>query len=477
MRARAAGVGSIFLVPLLMAGALAVAPLVEQEEPFPHERHQGLFPLCAGCHEGIPEGSREEWYPEPASCAGCHDGVERERVGWIGPSDRVDNVTFDHAEHAEDLEAAGDPAPQCASCHIPAGGERMAVTDEIQVGTCWSCHAHERDEHEDTGAECAQCHVPLAETSFSAPRIRDFATPASHDATDFLLAGHGAVVAEDVGSCVVCHTRDTCVSCHVDPGLPEIAAIPAAPAAMTLPEREAEYPEPPSHMVESWLDGHAADASPGSCSTCHTTDDCRSCHIATVPDAVSALPWRSDSGAPGVGLTGGSPESHSGFFFMQAHSLLAAAETGSCNTCHVDDFCSSCHEAEPGAGYHPQSFMMRHSAEAFSRDTECATCHEEQQFCRACHVEVGIAGQRAVTAGYHDASPVWLLQHGQAARQGLESCASCHKQVDCTRCHSVLGAFKVSPHSPDFDAERAWARSPRTCRACHVGNPLSGGVP
>jgi hypothetical protein len=45
------------------------------------------------------------------------------------------------------------------------------------------------------------------------------------------------------------------------------------------------------------------------------------------------------------------------------------------------------------------------------------------------------------------------------------------------QCHGVASAFKVSPHGPDFDAERAWARSARTCVACHLGNPLNGSEP
>jgi hypothetical protein len=72
---------------------------------------------------------------------------------------------------------------------------------------------------------------------------------------------------------------------------------------------------------------------------------------------------------------------------------------------------------------------------------------------------------------------MWLLRHGQAARQNLESCTTCHKQNDCTQCHGVLGAFKISPHARNFDAERAWAQSPRTCLACHIRNPLEGRMP
>jgi hypothetical protein len=127
-------------------------------------------------------------------------------------------------------------------------------------------------------------------------------------------------------------------------------------------------------------------------------------------------------------------------------------------------------------GYHPAAFLSRHTASAFGRDAECSTCHNTQTFCRACHAQIGLvpAGGGRLGPGYHDDGPLWLIRHGQAARQNLESCATCHRQVDCTQCHGVLGAFKVSPHTLAFDAERAWARSPRTCLACHVGNPLDG---
>lgn len=79
--------------------------------------------------------------------------------------------------------------------------------------------------------------------------------------------------------------------------------------------------------------------------------------------------------------------------------------------------------------------------------------------------------------GFHDAEPLWLLRHGQAARQALESCASCHGQNECMQCHSVLGAFKVNPHGPGFDARRAQKRNAAICLVCHITDPLAGGAP
>ena len=79
-------------------------------------------------------------------------------------------------------------------------------------------------------------------------------------------------------------------------------------------------------------------------------------------------------------------------------------------------------------------------------------------------------------ASFHDAQPVWLLRHAQAARQGLESCTSCHSQKDCLQCHSQLGAFGINPHGPDFDAARVQKRNPLICFACHVSDPLKKGT-
>jgi len=480
IRLRALGCGSLIVALTWIVGSSGESPVgAQQEEPFPHLDHQGLFPLCTGCHEGIPVGDRTDWYPEPSQCSGCHDGVERDRVTWNGPSERIDNVAFDHVEHADEREVAGDPEGVCADCHIPSGGGRMEVaTTQIQVETCWSCHAHATDDHYADDASCETCHLPLASTRFSTARIETLPRPAGHEPPDaFLLEAHGDLAEGGTTTCATCHTRERCLSCHVDPEVAEIASVPSAPPTMALPAMEARYPEPESHLDAAWLQAHRSGAEDGTCGTCHAAEDCRSCHVEAVPGVVAAMPSRYDVHAPGVMLEERSPDSHGSLFFMQAHAVLASADQASCQTCHVERFCVECHEGPVGGGYHPPNFMMRHSADAYGRDAECSNCHEQRVFCRACHTDLGLGGLRQAAAGYHDATAIWLLQHGQAARQNLESCASCHRQVDCTRCHSTLGAFQVSPHSPSFDAERAWRQSPRTCFACHTGNPSNGSSP
>jgi hypothetical protein len=126
-------------------------------------------------------------------------------------------------------------------------------------------------------------------------------------------------------------------------------------------------------------------------------------------------------------------------------------------------------------GFHPPNFVLRHAAAGYGRRLECATCHNTQLFCRDCHRNsAGLGSTGRLGPRYHDAEPIWLLRHGQAARQTLETCTSCHTQRDCMQCHSTLGAFRVSPHGPGFDARGAQRANPQICRACHVGDPLGG---
>lgn len=465
-----------------------------QADPFPHADHEGLFPVCAGCHVGVAQGDAATAYPAPAQCAGCHDGVTEARVAWEGPSPRVSNVVFDHVEHAASLVSAGDPSASCESCHSEAGGGRMSVDASEELGTCWSCHAHERTEHFtpaasdrlDTGAaggaapdaaSCQACHVPLASSGFPRARLEGLPVPADHDVDRFLGFDHAAAVAADPGRCATCHTADRCTACHVDAGLAEIAGIPAAPEGMEQPVWSARYPVPATHERRSWNALHAVRVDEiANCSTCHTRDDCRSCHLEPEPEPIRALPLAATVSAPGVVLDVEAPSSHASPFFMNAHANLAAAAPNTCATCHTERYCVDCHDGASGGGYHPERFVSRHAAEAYGAASECASCHSTAVFCRECHESSGFESRGRLGSGFHDAEPIWLLRHGGAARQNLENCASCHQQTDCVQCHGVLGAFRISPHTSDFDAEAAWARSPRTCIACHTGNPLGGGA-
>ncbi|HSK18195.1 MAG TPA: hypothetical protein VK912_03595 [Longimicrobiales bacterium] len=511
------------------------AAVAQRQQEFPHEQHAGLFPLCEGCHEGVPEGDRSDFYPAPAECAGCHDGVEEPRVEWDGPTERPDNLLFEHPEHP-DVDEQG-AAIDCTTCHTPAGAPRMAVAELPVVPRCLACHEHQATDHF-VDADCATCHIPLAEAPFDRARLVALPEPVDHDLEDFLAESHGGMANADITRCAVCHTRERCESCHVDAaGVDAIARLPVAQGmvAQSLPEFEARYPVPASHLTRGFLEDHGANATVASCATCHTQEDCASCHLPPEqPAVVTGLMSRADVRAPGVQVMRRAPVSHQAPLFEIDHGNVAAASGASCSACHTRTFCADCHNAasggtalsgtgaSPHAGtfdvhantrapltgaeplaaqadnagraparqaaagdtrrgdmpgaFHPANFMARHSAEAYGRRLECSNCHDSRLFCADCHESAGMspgATTGRLGPGFHDAEPLWLLRHGQAARQALESCTSCHTQPECMQCHSVLGAFKVNPHGPGFDARRAQKRNAAICLVCHITDPLN----
>lgn len=460
------GVGSAVEAPLPRATQ-------EAADTFPHRQHQGLFPLCQGCHQGISTGDEALRMPEPSLCAECHDGVDRDRVEWVPAAPVAGALDFSHSRHAERVEQGGEAPVRCAQCHVNPSGPSMAVVP-LDAARCFDCHGAAPDDHYEQGNECAQCHRPLASVDEGDRRFADYPRPLGHEGRVFLLRAHGAEALAEVNRCSTCHVEDQCAGCHVDAARAPIPQVPRAPGDWTVPWLEAKYPKPDSHHAEDFALTHGRPAPAGpECSTCHTQDDCAACHLAPLPRPAEALQERPQVRAPGVGLEDQLPGSHDTPFFLTTHPVLAAAGPDGCASCHTDSYCAECHDAPRSPGYHPPSFGLRHSAAVGTQALECSNCHNRVAFCRECHAGLGLEANGRLGTGYHDAEPVWLLRHAVAARQGLEQCTSCHTQKDCLQCHSaVLGAFKVSPHGPDFDPERARAKNPLICRACHLGgNP------
>jgi hypothetical protein len=478
---------------LLAGGALFASPIALQRpgDRFPHDKHARVFPLCVTCHAGVLEPGKSIW-PDPIRCESCHDGVIKKKVTWqprAGP--RPGNLRFTHQAHDRAVTAKNiadtSLIRNCATCHNQAGSPRMAVQHAV-VGQCLSCHGLKAEHVDNVSQACATCHVRLTDaTSLTREEIAKFPRPRSHDAPDFRFGGHGKLARLTSGSpretgiaasCATCHARNLCLTCHVN------AVESKVITALALDDRSPSYAwtkmVPPSHRSAGFLRSHGRDAQRGaaSCATCHARESCMTCHVGVPTRVIAALPARGPGRAAGAQLVRSPPSTHT-VAFREGHAAEASARPRTCETCHMRSSCLECHRPAggPQSRYHPQNFLTRHPSSAYSREANCSDCHNAAQFCQACHQQAGlVATARLGGKGYHDAFRGFSFGHGQAARQSLESCASCHAERDCTACHSAVnGGFRFNPHGPGFNPDRARSKNPSVCIACH-GRTIPGVV-
>lgn len=486
---------------LVVVVALAVLGTVRAgaqpaTSPFPHDKHAKLFPLCESCHGGIASGDAASAFPPEASCRDCHNGSDAKLVAWRTPTRGAGLLRYSHTDHARKVDSAGR---ECGACHGSAGAPRMAV-HRAAPERCLTCHTHRASAHLADDNRCGSCHVPLTSArGLSRERVAALPRPPSHERADF-VAAHAPATPEVALSCATCHARQSCARCHVNAASqPIIAALaPDDRVAAVIAGKSAVYPTPADHAGDDFAWGHGAAARErgARCATCHTRPSCNACHTGSGwSDVLRQMPNAERGAAPGVRLerrrTRGSRIEQRESLpvqgtvhtvrvhdagFARDHKAQVAAGALDCAGCHTQRFCSDCHTGETSATrrFHAANFAMSHATSAFSREQECAACHNAQAFCRSCHVQSGLASRGRLDVAYHTAQPQWLLQHGRAARQGLQNCTSCHVQRDCLTCHSTVG-WGINPHGRDFNAESQAKRTPRTCLVCHLEIPRGRG--
>lgn len=467
------------LLALLAVAALCGAPAAAQQaDSFSHPQHARVFPTCTACHSAASTGFGE-LLPTGQGCIACHDGTVERRVTWTPPAPQGTNLRFTHGEHGREVasHAGVDTTLACGTCHTPAGGAWMTVEPAV-VPQCLSCHGVRTAHLEAPDTACATCHLTLAQaTTLTENQIRGFEAPASHRQPGFMgSGGHGALAASGTGpasygvapSCATCHAREFCITCHVNaPETPTIQALARDPRSLAIP---VTMGSPSTHAQVGFMVAHGKEArkSTVACQTCHTQESCVACHI-RAPKPVSTLYASSPDRGSGAQVTRSRPASHQADF-SDIHGAVASSNEQSCQGCHVRPQCLDCHRGTPDRTpqYHPQTFLERHPAAAYARETNCSDCHNPGAFCQTCHVQSGLGSPKgALQAGYHDAYPGFLLNHGQAARQSLESCTSCHTERDCLTCHSALYGRGFSPHGPGFDANKLKQKNPQMCTVCH----------
>jgi hypothetical protein len=288
------------------------------------------------------------------------------------------------------------------------------------------------------------------------------------------------VASRQSSSCAICHARETCERCHANAvSVPLIADLPRDDRMKSLESgRVARYEAPPSHQG-NWRDAHGSSAVKAivSCANCHTRPSCEKCHSGgsgTSRTAIGSLPGPGVRAGLGVSPARIALPLHPANF-AAGHSATAASGAMNCAQCHAEQVCAGCHAAQESRRFHNANFVERHAADVFTNAADCQTCHNTQQFCLNCHRRTGIASGASMNAAFHNGQATWILSHGQAARTGMESCASCHRQNDCVRCHSATGGWGVNPHRPGFQASAIGARNSASCRWCHLGALPAGG--
>ena len=465
---------SIVASLLFILAAVLLLKLAGAQERFDHTKHANLFPLCTSCHEGIETGAQADVFPSAESCASCHDGKVERKVTWSSPKRVASNLKFEHKQHFDD---AGDS--DCGSCHAAKPGARRMNVAHAKAETCIACHDEDKKAagpvvHLAQTNDCTMCHTALKDARWlSQAQIAAFPQPGTHESKEFIRE-HARTTSKDAQTCATCHTRESCSRCHANAqDVKVIASLGSSDlVGAIVAGKKAVYPTPADHRKAGFSDKHGmlAEARIESCSNCHTREGCQQCHTgSSAADRIASLPQQNT--APGVNLAARTRRAHPEGF-AAAHGNTAGASGESCTSCHAEKFCSDCHQGADSRKFHPSNFASRHAQAVYASDTDCASCHNRESFCQSCHNGLGLSANGQRPTQFHDGQTVWLLQHGQPARQNLESCTSCHTQSSCARCHSTKGGWGVSPHGSNIPTGKLADKNRPACLRCHFSAEL-----
>jgi hypothetical protein len=346
----------------------------------------------------------------------------------VYPDQRLPLV-FSHQKHL----ARGT---KCEACHPDATTSRSSIDNLIPTEMqCRACHPIDRTQPTKAAtpvAACTGCHLGWTP---DAPVARVYLTPSP------LKFDHSA------------HAKQTCESCHKDIRQVELATTRQLPTM-------------------------------SSCFSCHRQDTraCTTCHLA----ATGGLVQTSFAHGRLVPSSSSLGDEH-GPDFARDHKQQARRLDATCDACHDRSECVECHEgAVKPLEFHPANYLLVHAVDARRGRPDCSACHRAETFCIACHERSGLGtrgesqfNSRDPLQQFH--APNWASQgggpatnlHAAVAKRSIGTCASCHREDDCLKCHSAeAGALKVSPHPAGWRGSarcRALDRgNRRMCLRCHV---------
>jgi hypothetical protein len=154
----------------------------------------------------------------------------------------------------------------------------------------------------------------------------------------------------------------------------------------------------------------------------------------------------------------------------QARNMPATSQMANCRTCHADERSGPLpanHSRNVKPDSHTEMFRRRHEQEAERADAKCFACHENVlpqaqggNSCAACHQ---VMRPESHTSRWKDDL------HGKYAAIDRLTCATCHQQDYCSRCHNELPRshvplplFKNGAHAIPAMLDQ------RSCMTCHT---------
>lgn len=308
-----------------------------------------MFPksACTTCHGGFEAGEAAQLSGPPLFAP--LDGAPRPPRVVIPPA----LITFPHKTHID----AGVP---CLDCHQGVDSADLATRDHLPtMATCLGCHDGMK-----APAECTTCHLQgvggrvLTDLGGAQPlmpsgRFR----PDDHGDPRWLKVHQSAARVDEAG-CESCHAKNFCLSCH-DGTQKRVDLHPA-----------------------DWVMTHGLEAQRRSldCYACHEpTVDCISCHTTAqvVPGRFPSPTAETDPGDRRFHPVGwaGAPGEIPG---TEHHSHQARRALETCEACHTEDLCLTCHAAQVNP--HPAAWAEAPDGFPFGQGegTVCLKCHSPQ---------------------------------------------------------------------------------------------------
>jgi hypothetical protein len=343
----------VFILFLLVFSALSCNKVLSSNKDrliFSHKLHatdNGID--CLTCHAGINTTTTVagSYVPKMDVCFQCHSDAQNKcDMCHTNPDKAVPfpvekrDIVFSHEAHLSRVKN------DCTYCHTRIPFETSPKPGNLPtMQVCLSCHQKDYDT-----LKCSRCHSSLS--SMSIERLSQF----THNAG--FKENHGQLARTNLQSCEQCHQISFCDNCHNT----NAKILPAI--------RYPEAPQQPLIHRGDWLAVHSIDAQqdPMSCYRCHSTSNCRECHIR-------------NGVAADTSSNGASPHpAGTDFLFNTAspqfHGRLARQNINTCAACHsggADAVCIQCHKVGGvGGNPHPADFR---STLNMNKDKVCIACH------------------------------------------------------------------------------------------------------